>query len=255
MLARMEDSSVLFNLNEIMRLERDRVVAEAAAARAAEAHAIAERDARARRERERVERERALAEAAVQEREQRAREAERQHEAERAAALLQIQLEADAKRRMTEQQLELVHASRMAELAETQRKKRASWLIAGSLVALAVGSGAAYSLVLEPALRSAKDQSAALDRLAADAAAQTAALARQMDELRNSRAQPALSPSAPEQSRTEAKAPSRERARPSKPLVKKPPVQAKRDALGSLDCSNSDDPLCGLDSAPDRKRR
>ena len=254
MLAAMEDSSVLFNLNEIMRLERDRVAAEQAAARAAEANAVAEREARAEHERQRGERERAALEAAELEREQRAREVERRHEAERAATLLRIQLEADAKRRMFERELELTHAARLAELAELQRKKRASWLIAGALVTLAVASGALYSLVLEPALRSSQAQSAALDRLAADAAEQTAALARQVEELRSSR-DVASTPPAADVAGAEPKVATRDRTRTGKAPVKKPAAEPKRDALDLMDCRNSDDPLCGLDQGPSRKRR
>jgi hypothetical protein len=254
MLAGMEDSSVLFNLNEIMKLERERVTAEEAAVRAAAAHAKAEREARAREQREQAAREHAAREHAAAERERLSREAVRAEENARAAQLLRVRLEAEAQQRLADQQLDLKRTAQLYELAESERKKRSSWLIAGALVALCVASGAAYSYVLEPALRAAGERSAALDLLTADAAAQTAALARQVEDLRAAQARTAaeqLKPTAsptPTQTSSTAKQP-RPRPQPAiKPVVK---PDTSLDAL----CKGSDDPLCGLDSPSSSKRK
>jgi len=255
----MEDSSVLFNLNEIMRLERDRVDAEAAAVRAAEANAQAEREARAREARERVLREQAAAEECVRERERMALELAREQEAQRAATLLRVKLEAEAKQRLEQQELELLHAQRLHEVAVEQRSKRTQFGIATALIAVCLGAGATYNYVLEPALRAAHDRSSALDQLTAEAAAQTQALTRQMQELAELRAQSAATTSTPSLTPSQVNAGSGTKtARPTKrvPAVKAG-AQAKPDtSLDTLD-RNNDDPLWGLgsDSAPKRKRR
>lgn len=253
MLVRMEESSVLFNLNEIMRLERDRVSAEEAAVRAAEAHALAEREARIREQRERVAREQAATEHAAAERERIAREAAQAQEHERAAALLRVRLEAEATQRLADQQLELARTVQLHELEAARQKTRASWWMASALVGLCVASGAAYAYVLEPALRSAHDRSAALDRLTADAAEQTAALSRQMEDLRAAQARAAQAPKPAELTASQP-VPATKRSLPPRKQPSAKPVATTADADLVLDC-DEDDPLCGLNPEPAAKRR
>lgn len=262
MLAGMEESSVLFNLQEIMRLERDRVSAEEAAVRAAQANAIAEREARAREQRERVTREQTAREHAAAERARRVLEAAQAEETERAAALERIRLEAEAQQRIVDRQLELARAEQLHSIAAEDRKKRASWVMASALVALCLASGAGYAYVLEPALRSARERSAALDRMTADAAAQTEALNRQMQELMNLRAT-STSAQAPANDLTASQV---EQLKPrpkrlAEPSVRKPERATTETisgatALDALDDANND-PLFGLgaEGTPKRKRR
>jgi hypothetical protein len=262
MLAGMEESSVLFNLQEIMRLERDRVSAEEAAVRAAHANAIAEREARAREQREQAARDQAAREQAAAERERRALEATQAEETERAAALLRIRLEAEAQQRIVERQLELARAEQLHSIAAEDRKKRASWVMASALIALCLASGAGYAYVLEPALRSARERSAALDRLTADAAAQTEALNRQMQELMSLRATSAGA-QAPANDLTAGQVEQLKR-RPKRlvePAGRKPEratteTTSGATALDALDDANND-PLFGLgaEGTPKRKRR
>lgn len=255
MLVAMEESSVLFNLQEIMRLERDRVAADEAAARAAQAHATAQREARVREQREQAERERAAREHAEAERARVALEAVRAEETERAAALLRIRMEAEAQERLAARQLELARTEQLQALAEDQRRKRASWAMACALLTLCLASGAAYAYVLEPALRTARERSAALDQLTADAATQTAALARQVEELRAQRQREAARP-APNLTPSQTAAPTRPRPRPTQAITK-PATKPADTTLDTLDTKN-DDPLWGLSdpgSKPKPKRR
>lgn len=252
MLLAMEESSVLFNLSEIMKLERERVTAEEAAVRAAEANARAEREAQLREQRERAAREQADRERAAAERERLALEAARAQENERAAALLRVRLEAEAAQRIADRQLELARTEKLIEIAELERKKRGSWLAAAALVSLCVASGAAYTYVLEPALRASVDRSAALDRLTADAAAQTAALARQMEDLRAAQARTDAEQAKPDA--LTASQPSPSSKQPQRPRSAIKPVSKPDTSLDSL-CKDSDDPLCGLDSPSSSKRK
>jgi len=258
MLAGMEESSVLFNLQEIMRLERDRVSAEAAAVRAARANAIAEREARLRDEREQAAREQAAREHAAAERERQVQQAARAEETERAATLLRIRLQAEAQQREADRQLELARTAQLHSIAAEERKKRASWVMASALVALCGASGAGYVYVLEPALRASRERSAALDRLTADAAAQTAALNRQMQELKTLRATSA-SDQAPANDLTGSQVGPAKRIKrvvpPRKPERTTQAI-ANDTALDGLGDSNND-PLFGLGSeaTPKRKRR
>jgi colicin import membrane protein len=166
------ESSVLFNLRELMQLESQRAAAEDAQARqAAEAQQRAIEDA-----------ERALREAAAQRererealltRERAAAEAAEQAETERQAALLRVRLEAEVLERALRAQAAAEHAAELARLAGIARSSRrrsssvAALLVLGCSVATLAVARNAESRVA--AVRSEAEQT--VRRLAAQARA------------------------------------------------------------------------------------
>jgi len=126
------ESSTIFNLAEIMRLEHDRVEAEQAAEQAA-------RDAVERARREQIERERLAIERSqrvqARLRVRAARRAERQ-ERERAAALLRVRLDAEARVRLQRDALELERMR--AEQAQRGQARSRMWRRGVAAAALAL---------------------------------------------------------------------------------------------------------------------
>jgi colicin import membrane protein len=124
------ESSVVFNLRQLMQLEEERVVHERLAAQAmreASTHARVEREQRER-------------QAAEQEVRHAAREAERLA-TEREAALLRVRLEAAAMEREQRERLAEQHARELARLSGAGHRVRA-WLFGLSLLCLVITAGA-----------------------------------------------------------------------------------------------------------------
>jgi colicin import membrane protein len=123
------ESSVVFNLAEIMRLETERVAAEQTAAAEAAEGARRERERQLALAHEEAVRMRARASAReAAEREQALRRERDHHE-----ALLRIRLEAEAAERLEQERLDMEHAralERIALQARRERSRHAIWLLA-----------------------------------------------------------------------------------------------------------------------------
>ena len=152
-----DESSVLFNLRDLMRMETERIAADEAAARAAVAHTAQARAERERAAREAIERKASAARA----REQDAREAEaarlRQHE----AALLRIRIEASARERAESERLALEHERALRQLERDARRGHFTRALGVMMVLVTIAGIAGYMLIVRPSLRAAEAQARA----------------------------------------------------------------------------------------------
>ena len=241
-----QESSVLFNLRDLMRLEAERVAAEEAAARAA-----AGRAEQARAERERAAREaaqRAAHEAHARELEARATEDARA--LQREAALLRIRSEVAARERAESQRLELEHEHALQMLQRDARRSRLTQSLWALIVAIAVGGAAGYTFIVQPSLRAARDAAAAQAQKV-----QTLQLA--LSELGSARAIPpaievAASP-VPEPAAASAAQAGPTRAKKAPKLARKPKPDATAD--DDLILGDGNDPLDGLPDVDEPARR
>ena len=250
------ETSVTFNLRELMRLEHERVSAEQNASRAAEEQVACARRESERRAAEDAARERAavLAHERATERE-RSREAERA-ENERAAALLRAQLDAEAAERVERQRLEFEHARNFDRLRLERRSRRVAALALGAFIALLAGGGVAFFAVLQPRLQLARASAAEAAMLAANYARDLAGLHDRLTALAARPAACVASPRTPEPTIASA-ATQTDRAkrhgsgRPARQQVSS--ESGVTPELDSIDGENND-PLWGLDARPAAKR-
>lgn len=258
------ESSVLFNLAELQRMERDRVAAETAAAR--EAERLREHEARAARaaeEREALARAQ-QARAAHEQAERDRRERERAHE----AALLRTRLEVEAAARAEQERLAREHEQRLRALDAEARAQRGVRRLQLALVAMLAVGGTAYGLLVAPALAGAHEQRlAALDvaarhaRERADLEARSAELERRIAqaereamEATTDEATPGATPGPTRPSKAASQRQRREARTGRRPRPSTTRGAATRDdPLGDLDLEG-DDPLDGMVS-PTRARR
>jgi hypothetical protein len=248
-----DESSVLFNLRDLMRMETERIAADEAAARAAVAHA-----AQARAERERAAREATEREAiAARAREQEARDAEaarlRQHE----ATLLRIRIEAGARERAESERLALEHERALHRLQRDARRGHLTRALGVTTALVTIAAIAGYTLIVQPSLRATQAQArAAVSAQARESQALREALARLQHERtvaavsRQSlpkQAQAALSPATPD---------------PHKPLTARNPKLARPVRRSVADptfitideLGEGDDPLDGLPDVDTTKK-
>jgi hypothetical protein len=241
-MGQVSESSVVFNLAEIMRLEAERVAAEQAAAAEAVARAARERERRLALEQEEAACMRAQALAReVAEREQSERRA-REHQ----EALLRIRLDAEAAERLERERLALEHTrtcERIARQARSERRNRTMWLL-GPAFALA-GAVATYAglhaaqpprpTVIVPAPRSA----AVAPPAVAGAPSLPAASA-----LRGPVEHAVATPTTPNGPRDKART----------PRVQPRPVSTRPAIIGDVE-ADDDDPLLGILDEPAREPR
>ena len=145
-----KESSVLFNLKELMGLEEDRIQDEEneAAAKLAEEKRLAEEAERAKREAE--EAKLRAEQDAVAAAERAKREEEERIIREREEAALRVRLEEEARARSAEQERLLAHERQLAEVKAKEKKGIPPGLIVGLLVLL-IGAGAGvYFGVIKP---------------------------------------------------------------------------------------------------------
>jgi hypothetical protein len=177
------DESVKFSLQELMKLEDERVDQEKRAHDAREAAAAAARDDKTRREREAI----AARERAENDERERVRLRELDEEARREAiqraAVEQARITVEARTRAEESELERRHEIELQRMrAETVKKPGAGGYVASGLLGAAITL--AMCLVLYFAVsRPATDQRIAeLDRAVATAEGRTGELSRRIDE-------------------------------------------------------------------------
>ncbi len=170
------DSSVMFNLNELMQLEHERVAAERAAVREAELEQVRAREraaveARAERERE-AEADRA--------RERAEQERQATLEAEHEAAMLRTRLELEMHERAAQREAMRLHEQALRRVDAEARGAGASRALGVLFVlTLALGAGGYFGLLapaLEQSRAAERDVRAHLDAQAADLARMRTAL-------------------------------------------------------------------------------
>ncbi len=242
------ESSVVFNLAEIMQLEHERVTAERAAEQAA--HAAVEHAQRERLERERRELERAQ-QVQARLRLRAARRAERQQQ-ERAAALLRVRLDAEARVRLQQDALELERLR--VEQAQRRGYRWRRWqggaLSVGLAVLVATGTAAWLHVQHgEAELRAVRATEREAHARGVAAAQESARLRAQLDALRAAQASaPTLSSPHPRaEPNAVAKPPgsgTRNRPHGAAGTASRPPRTAPAP-LGGLD-GYGDDPIGGL---------
>ena len=254
----MEESSVLFNLREIMRLEHERIDAETAAIRTAR-----ERAAREQAEREQqAEHARQRAQQALREQEEARAAAAADAERERAEALLRVRLDAEARERDAHAAAERAHARELQALAQ-RRSARIVWVALGTVLITGVSGYAA----LAPRWRAAATQRAELERRAALTANEAEALRRELSELRARHTAAATAPATAAEpgtaitpnARPSAQSPRPVRVPPTgKPATKVEPRDRAASALDGIDRPD-DDPIGELfndaEPTPRRARR
>ena len=157
-----KESSVLFNLKELMNLEEDRIQSEEEAQQQAQEEARARAEAEERRKRAEEEA-RIQAEADARAAEERAvrEEAERKQRANEEAAL-RVRLEAEAKARAEEHQRLLEHEQQLAKHKASAKKGVHPGIILGLVGVLLVGALGSYFGVVKPGMerRAAEAQAA-----------------------------------------------------------------------------------------------
>jgi colicin import membrane protein len=250
------DSSVVFNLREIMNLEQERIAAERAAARDERERAVREEQAREREAAARADAEQ-RAEREAQAEQVRAQEAaEQRARAQREESLLRIRLDAEARERLERERIAGEQARSVQALAAQRTRKSALTVLLSVLCAGAI-CGAAY-LALAPSLHDAIQQKSVLARQAAERAAEIDALRRQLNQLTAATARPAgtaasrtpATPLIPSPSLVNAPPPHRAAARASHAAASSThgtTEEAERDVLRDLDVTDSDyDPLTGI---------
>lgn len=226
------ESSVLFNLRQLMQLEHERVESELEAAReaAAEVERVREAAEQARMEEQR----RAEREAARVVREC---EAERERmEREREEALLRVRLEAEAGERRASEELALLHARDMQHVQLAARRKR-GWMLGATLVAAAIAASGVHALLrarpAEVVTVAPRVQAAGL---LADQARELARLRELVAHLSQARAEPAAAVVAVPAAEHTRKLPS---ARP-KPRVPRGTTHREDNSLDDLDDASND---------------
>lgn len=171
-MAEMRDSSVLFSLNQLMSLERQRLREEEESQRArAEAEIAAKR---AREQRAREEQEARLREEEARQRaeEARRRESEARIEAIRLGEVERIRIEAEQRQRIALMEQANDHERKLAALKEDKQKRRLTRIltIGGALMALVftVGFGAYFGVIAPEAERAHQQELAEIAARDAD---------------------------------------------------------------------------------------
>jgi hypothetical protein len=244
------ESSVLFNLAEVMKLEQERVAAEQAAGDAAQKAAEQARAECVRQQEQRAARVQAEAQALADDR----RLAVLRAEQEREIVLLRAQLERETARRE--------HAARAAASEASVRRssvgRRADWgVVAAACAAVAAG----YFLWLDPRLAELRDGVAAAEARAAGQVRELTLLQRRMSEqaekwsreateVRQASSEPGTRV-VPVPASTERRVKTQE-ARPQRGQrrMERAPREHEEDPLDVLDRdlqSGNDDPLRGLE--------
>lgn len=248
-----EESSVLFNLKELMGLQEDRIKQETEAKRKAEEEAIAAAQEQARREAEEVAARRRAEEEARMAEERRLQEQRDRADREKHEAELRVRLELEAKARAEEQERILEHERHLAAL-KVQEKSRA-WpkLVAASVAVVLSASLGFYFGVVKPAeereLRAknlARQEAQERQRLAEESRIEREKLAAEAEAAR--RAAEAAAKSKPSVDRPSLAAedgsrPSRHGGRGHRSKDK---PSSKSTSKGSS-TGKSDDPLAGLE--------
>lgn len=243
------ESSVLFSLNQIQRIEQQRIhEEEEAARRSLEAQANARRAAE---ERARAEREAHLRaeESARQAEEARRRESQARLEAIRIAELEKVRMEADRRERLAMLEQANAHEAKLLALSEDMQKKRLRralvWGSAITATLFATSLGAYFGVVLPEAERVRVEKQAELVAseakliaLKADFDRASARVSKAEEDLRL--AHDATARLAAQRETDEARRLA-EAAR--KRLAKAPVVTAAKSP--NCVCSDPNDPLCG----------
>jgi len=172
------ESSVMFNLSELMQIETDRVSAEQERARVTAQRAAQAQDELRWAEREQVER--AAAQAAQQA--QAGLHEARRLEAEREAALLRVRLQVEAQQRLADEHAQREHARVLREIDAQHGAARAARTHRTiMLVIVACGLGGYFGFI-EPAVRASRADAMFARREAAANRAESAALRRQLTD-------------------------------------------------------------------------
>ena len=243
------ESSVMFNLAELMQLESERVSAEQQCARVMAQRAVQLQDELRRAERERLER---AAEQAAQQAQAGLHEA-RRLEAEREAALLRVRLQVQAQQHLADEQADREHTRALHRIGARHGAMRAARTHRSILLVIVVCGLSGYFGFIEPTVRASRADSMSARREVAANRAESAALRRQLADARSVRSAQTSPASAfdarPKVDATAAPIPSRSPGRPKKSNRSAGPGvhQAASDpgVLGGLD-DVSDDPLRGL---------
>ena len=161
-----KESSVLFNLKELMDLEEDRIKDEEEERRRAEEEERRRKEEEERRKREEEEaRLRAEEEARLAE-ERKKREEEERKKREKEEAEMRVRLEAEAKARAAEQQRLLEHEREMAAIKAKEKKGIHPGIIVGLVVLLIGGAAGVYFGVIKPEQERAARSSVLVRRVA-----------------------------------------------------------------------------------------
>jgi hypothetical protein len=243
------ESSVMFNLAELMQLESERVSAEQESARVTAQRAAQAQDEMRRTEREMAER---VAAQAAQQAQASLHEAQRL-EAEREACLLRVRMQVQAQQRAADEQAQRHHARLLHQIDAQHGAVRAARTHRTIvLVIVACGLGGYFGFI-EPAVRASRADAMFARREAAANRAESAALRRQLTDAHAARIAHA-SPTNALTARPRVDAP----ATPNTPRALGRPKKSTRTAnlgvhqaasdpgvLGGFD-DVSDDPLGGL---------
>lgn len=248
------ESSVLFNLRELMSLEEERITTEETEAKAladAEARRKADEEARRKADEEfklRTERDAQLAE------ERRIRDEEEGRIREREAAALRVRLESEQRARLEEQTRQLGHEEKIKQI-EAQRRKGIHPALLAAAIVLLIGAGAGvYFGVIVPQQQRAERAKIAAQKLAEETAG---AKQRVEDEKRALASELAAKGAEADTIRREAEAAkellaAKNAARAensgggSRP-AHRPAKAGATPASGSRPSGGSNDPLAGLD--------
>jgi colicin import membrane protein len=248
-MAEVRESSVLFSLHQIQRIEQQRIREEEEAERRrleAQANARRAAEARAREEREA----RRCAEEAQREAEEaRRRESQARLEAIRVAELEKVRMDAERRDRLAMIEQANAHEQKLLALREDKQKKRMrralTWGSAITMTLLATSVGAYFGVVLPEAERLRVEKQAEraaseakLDELKADFDRASLRVSKAEEDLR--RAHDETARLAAQQEADEARR-LEEAAR--KRLVKTPVATAAKSP--DCVCSDPNDPLCG----------
>ncbi len=165
-MAEMRDSSVLFSLNQLMKLEQQRVLEETEAARMRAEEQAAARLAEERRIREEREARLRAEEQARQEQERRQREEAARLEALRLGEIERARVEAERRAQLEVMNQSQEHERKLVALREDTHKKRLKRaLVIGGLVATALfstGLGVYFGHIKPEAERREQEQAAAI---------------------------------------------------------------------------------------------
>jgi len=248
------ESSVLFNLRELMSLEEERINTEEADAKAvaeAEARRKAEEEARRKAEEEfrlKQERDAQLAE------ERRIRDEEERRIREREEAALRVRLESEQRARLEEQTRQLGHEEKLKQI-EAQRRKGLHPAVLAAAIVLLIGAGAGvYFGVIVPQQQKAEQARIAAQKLAEETAS---AKQRAEDEKRRLASELEAKGAEADDIRREAEAAKEALAAKSAPRPDsgggsrggrpRPAKTAATGSAGARPSGGSNDPLAGLD--------
>ena len=257
-----KESSVLFNLKELMGLEEERIQSEEDSRRKRaeeEAQQRAEQEARARAE---VEARARAEEDSRLEAERRARAEEERLTRDREAHALRVRLEAEAKERAAEAERQRQHDLQVKQL-EAQRRKGVHPGLLAAVAVLAIGGGAyGYYGVYIPQQNAAAAKQAEVERLARETAIEKQRVADEAEQLRieTERKLAAARKEAEEAKQASAAAAEKERIRRENDAIAaranaeksssssaRKPSGKKPETGGKPSRSDGDDPLAGLD--------